>query len=116
MSSACPSFELPYQNGIQIAERLFGRYKSKVVSPSSQHGVEMHNQVLLFGCLVPEYNLVSLFHKSLHALLRRLYQYVPFVSTYIVAQEVKALGDMRNQRFLLLTVYLQFLCSDYHYK
>ena len=101
MSSACPSFELPYQDGVQIAERLLGRYEPKVVPPYSQHGVELHNQVLLFGCLVPKYNLVSLFHKSFHALLCGFYQYVPFVSAYIIAQKVKALGDMCNQRFLL---------------
>lgn len=102
VSSVDPSFEGLIDRLIYGAKDFLADYMPVIVRPTSDNGIEFRDQFSGWERFVGLHDVSDLFQEGGHILLRRLDQkFVPssrFVLAYILAQEIKPVLDMRNER------------------
>src|SRR3954451_3998464 len=80
---------------------LLADHMSVIARPAPDHGIEHADQLSDRDLLVVFDDCSNLLQKGLHVLLGRLDEQLAVVLTYILAQKIKPVLDMRNAGLLL---------------
>ena len=101
VSSFCPLPQCQKDRMIHLVEGFRADHMSVIISPTSNFGVELSNEIACCGLFVLLHDFADPLQKSMDVLFRGLNQQFSVVFPDMLSEKVKAVLNVRDEGFLL---------------